>query len=133
MKRIVSLTLTVVLVLGLIFTLASCGGGISGTYEGKVDFEVAGMDIVEGSLTFNFDGNNVEISAAAKLLGILGGETESFKATYKLGEKEDGTKTITFDLGDAESIKGVIKTNVALPFEQGDGYIKIAGIKYTKK
>ena len=92
MKRIVSLTLTVVLVLGLIFTLASCGGGISGTYEGKVDFEVAGMDIVEGSLTFNFDGNNVEISAAAKLLGILGGETESFKATYKLGEKEEAEK-----------------------------------------
>lgn len=129
MKKIISL----VLILTLVLSLASCGGGVSGTYEGKVDFAVAGLDIVEGSLTFNFSGNKVEISAAAKLLGILGGETETVSATYKLGEKEDGSKTITFDLGDVESVKGVIQAGVDLPFEQGDDYIKIAGIKYTKK
>ena len=127
MKRTVSLMLAIVLTFGMLFSLASCGGGISGSYQGKVDIMVASYTV-----TYKFNGNNVEVVSEAEALGgLVEVKPQSISGTYTLGETENGTKTITFTFGDGEA-KGAAEAGVALPFEQGDGYIKIAGIKYNK-
>ena len=128
MKRTISLMLALVLTFGMLFTLASCGGGLSGSYQGKVDIAVASYTV-----TYNFSGSNVEVKSVANIAGFEKSYTAN--GTYTLGEDENGNKTITFDFGDGEA-EGAADSGVALPFaegeENGTKYISIAGVKYNK-
>ena len=130
MKKIISSILITVLLVGSLFTLASCGTFVVGTYEGEVDIVVAKYVV-----TYEFKGNQVTVTS--KISSALGSYSSNpISATYKIGEDEDGNKTITFNYGDKEPGEGAAEGGVALPFAQGteDGvsYIKIAGIKYNK-
>ena len=82
MKRIISTLLVCVLLLGCVFTLASCGKMLSGKYE--ADVGVAGAK-------YEFSGKKVTITVQ-----VLGFE-KSYEGTYKIGENDDGKETITFD------------------------------------
>ena len=116
--------LAIVLTFGMLFSLASCGCGISGSYKGEIDLKA-----VTYTVTYKFNGSNVDVESTATILGFE--KSWTVAGTYTLGETENGTKTITFDFG-GKSAEGAAEAGVALPFEQGDGYIKIAGIKYNK-
>ena len=121
MKRIVSLVLACVLLLGCVFSLASCATMLMGTYTNETL-----------KTTYEFSGNKV----TKKTPSLLGGTTV-YEGTYEIKEdaENEGKYTITFTWGedaDKEEDGGV-----ALPFSQGekDGtkYIEILGIKYTKQ
>ncbi len=131
MKRVLSSILVCVLLVGALLSLASCGNTISGTYEGRYSV----MGLAEYTVTYSFDGNNVEIkSQLTSAIGSLNPATVN--ATYELGEDEEGNKTITFNYGEAEAKDGMAEGGVALSFTEGeeDGvkYIKIGGVKYNK-
>lgn len=102
--KILSFLLVVVV---LMFTLASCGSRLSGTYE---------TDEVLGSKTsYTFDGNEVTIK-----ITIIGVSTE-LTGTYAIEDDE-----ITFTFGEDEDAKTYSGTH---SFEKGDGYIKIGDTK----
>lgn len=115
--RVLSLALLTVM---LVTVLASCGG-LSGDYVGEI--EVAGQKI---SVTYSFSGDDVTITTKTTILGQV--NTETKEATYEITENDDGTKEITFTM----EIDGKEESNT-VTFEEGDDYIKLGGIKYTKK
>lgn len=110
MKKILSVVLACALLVGCLFTLASCGG-VSGSYTAEV--EILGQG---GSTTYDFHGSKVDIITKTKILGNI--NTETVEASYKVNGDE-----ITIKTDDGEK---------TYTFEQGDGYIKIAGIQYNK-
>ena len=119
MKRIISTFLVCVLLLGCVFTLASCGKMLSGKYE---------LDAYVGSKTYEFSGLN-KVSITYELLSV---ET-TIEGTYKSAENDKGETEITFTFEDEEKAKDYAGT---FPFAQGeeDGvkYIKIGILKYNK-
>ena len=76
MKRILSAILLCAVLVCSLLTLWSCGGPLSGKYEGDV-------------FDLKFSGNNVTASVEGISVTISG--------TYEIKEKTDGSKTITFD------------------------------------
>lgn len=119
MKKILSVFLACVLLVGCICTLASCGKSLSGAYEAEV--ELFGQS---ASTTYDFSGKKVEIITKTKLLGSI--NTETVKGTYEIAEA-DGELEITITTEkDGEEVSNTYT------LEEGDGYIKIAGIQYNK-
>ena len=110
MKKILSALLACALLVGCLFTLASCGG-VSGSYTAEV--EILGQG---GSTTYDFHGSKVDIIIKTTILGSV--NTETSTASYKI----DGDE-ITITEGE---------NSATFTFEKGDGYIKIAGIQYNK-
>ena len=110
MKKILSVVLACALLVGCLFTLASCGG-VSGSYSAELS--VLGQS---ASTTYDFHGSKVDIITKTTILGNI--NTETVEASYKV----DGDEII-ITTGD--------KSNT-YTFEKGDGYIKIAGVQYTK-
>jgi hypothetical protein len=112
--RIFALALVLVAVAAL---LASCG--LSGKYSA--------VALGTGS-TMEFDGKNVTI-----VYKVAGFDVATIDATYSI---EDDT--ISFDFGDEEEIENDLAKaffeNLEEPvsFEEGEDYIKIGGVKYTK-
>lgn len=115
MIKVMALSLVMVIMVGV---LASCGG-LSGTYESKV--EAFGQSV---SSSYKFSGSKVEASTKTTILGNI--NTETVKGTYKISD--DGTE-ITFDF---EEEKGAFHDGT-FTFEKGEDYVKIAGVQYTKK
>ena len=117
MKKIVSLLLVCVMLVGCIGMLASCGKTLSGKYK---------ADAVIGGATYDFSGSKVTITAE-----IFGFE-KSFEGTYEITEndKEETVIIFTFEDKDAETYSG------EFPFaegeEDGTAYIKIGIVKYVK-
>ena len=117
MKRIISTILVCVLLLGCVFTLASCGKMISGTYSAKT--EVAAQSV---EVSYTFKGTKVALETKTTILGNVNTSTEEGK--YSI----DGDEiTFTFEDKDGKEVSNTYT------FEKGDGYIKIAGIEYKKK
>ena len=110
MKKILSVVLACALLVGCLFTLASCGG-VSGSYSAELS--VFGQS---ASTTYDFHGSKVDIITKTTILGNV--NTETVEASYKIA---DGEITITTEDGEN-----------TYTFEEGDGYIKIAGIQYNK-
>ena len=121
MKKIVSLLLACVLLIGCALTLASCGKMLSGSYEAKI--EAAGQSI---STTYKFSGNKFDMTVKTTILGNVNTETTS--GTYKITENSDATLEITFTVEDKE---GKVEENTYTLVET-DEYIKIANIQYNK-
>jgi len=120
MKKTLSAILVCVMLLGCVFTLASCGNKPSGKYQAKL--EILGQST---TTTYDFKMNKVIVTVETEVLGNINTETSEYK--YKVNKKDDGTLTI--DL--TGEVDGEDKTNT-YTYEKGDDYIKIAGIKYNK-
>ena len=121
MKKIVSLTLTFVLLIGIVLTLVSCGG-LSGTYEGT------GITLFD----LKFSGNKVT---------VIYGE-EKLTGTYEIEEDDNGKKTISFDFIDEEDAsedeKAILKVidkllDADLPMTEKDGKLTIAYVLTFEK
>ena len=120
MKKVLSLVLAVAVLATLCLTFASCGKKLSGKYS---------ADVFGTGTTMTFDGKNVKIGFTVTFVG----EVASVDATYKI--KGD---TITFEFADEDEVsnssaKKVIQSlEEPVSFEEGDGFIKINGVKYEK-
>ena len=106
------------LVLTLCMSLTACST-IRGTYSAEVFGTGATME---------FKGSKVTISFTA-----AGYEVSSVQGKYKIKGDE-----ISFDFGSEEIENSAAKDLVEsleepVSFEKGDDYIKIGGVKYTKK
>ena len=121
--KVTALTLVIVMACVL---LVSCGGP-SGEY-GSDDY------------TLKFSGSNVTVSWK--------GFTQSFEMTgkFEMGEKEDGSRTITFTMDEVEgeSFLGDVGYKAAKDLFDGTksynegkddkgNYIEISGVRYYKK
>ncbi len=113
MKKSVRILAVVMAVLMVTLVLASCGKTISGTYSA----EIAGT-----GNTLEFSGKKVTITY--KFLGKQVGD--AVEGTYKI---EDNKITITIETEDKE----IGALDGTFDFEEGEDYIKIGIIKYTKK
>jgi hypothetical protein len=77
-----------------------------------------------------FDGSNVKIAIKVTLLG----EVASMDAKYEI--KDD---KISFDIADEEEVtndlakKVIASLEQPVSFEEGEDYIKIGDVKYTKQ
>ncbi len=122
MKKIVSTLLAVVLILGTIFTLVSCGKTLSGTYKADAGF---------ASAELTFSGNKVTKKTT------IAGFAKEYTAKYEINEdaEKEGKFTITFIYEDGAEEDDDIKGT--LPFsevtENGKDYIIIGIIKYVKQ
>ena len=119
MKKIISTVLVSILLIGSIFTLASCGG-VSGTYESDTWLGYT------YSLEFS--------SKTVKIEGKMGALSLNYEAEYKIEGKGD-EKTITF-IYDEGADKSLV-FNGTMPYvsgsENGNKYIKIGEIRLDKK
>ena len=111
MKKIVSALLVCFILVGSMFALVSCGGGIkNGTYKS------------EDGMTVKINGDNLT------LVEEEDGMTMEIKYTYEI--KDD---KITFTWGDAEAEENAtVVENGPFDFEKGKDYIKIGGLTLTK-
>ena len=125
MRKILSLTLALILVVCTVFTLASCAKMLSGTYSAGGEW--AGK-------SYKFSGSSVEITYT-----IFGFE-KTVKATYEIKEVEDDDEdqdyTITITLNEGEDDNGQ-NLSGTFPFSEGsdeDGqYVWIGIVKCYKK
>lgn len=118
MKKTLSLILAIVLAVGVLFTLASCGNTLSGTYK---------ADGFISTTTYEFSGNKVTVKFEL-------GATVSVDGTYKIEENEDGKLEITLDFGDEENAGEYAGTfSFSKGEENGEEYIKIGGRKFVKE
>ena len=120
MKRIVSVILVCVMLLGCVATLASCSKILFGTYKREGLFT---------ETTYEFDGKNVTIVTS------IGSVSYTKKATYVIEKADDGTSTITFTYEEGETPDEDLKGTKSFSEGEEDGvkYIKIGGVKYIKQ
>ena len=118
MKKIISTVLVCVLLLGCVFTLASCDKVITGSYKA-------------GATTINFKLNKVEIVDEVEILGKVSSTT--YEAKYKVTE-EDGKYYITFTYEDGADKHLILNGKLALERGEKDGtkYVQIGIITYNK-
>lgn len=122
MKKTLTAIAALMLIVGVMLSLVSCGG-LSGTYDGTL-------------FDLKFKGEKVT---------VIAGEYE-LDGTYKLEKDDDGNKYITFDFIDEdkadEEQKQVLKIvdallSAKLPYSESDGTLTIgkgiASLKFTKK
>lgn len=107
--RILALALCVCMLLTL---LAGCGKKLSGTYS---------AEILESGVSYSFNGSKVTITLKA-----LGNIVHTVEGNYEIDEDQI---TFTFP-GDEENTEDYVG---AKSFEEGEEYIKIGGVTYTKK
>lgn len=121
MKKALSTILVCVLLVGCVFSLASCvfSAGpitmISGTYE---------LDAVVGGVSYEF-GAFGKVTVTAKVLGV----STSFEGEYKVDNKADEI-TFTFEDSDASEYSGTV--DFSSGEEDGVKYIRLGGIKYNE-
>jgi len=118
MKKTLSLLLVCVLLVGCIFSLASCGKTLSGTYK---------ADVVVGGTSYTFSGSKVTLTAE-----VLGFE-KSFEGTYEIAENDAGKLQITFTFGEDADSKYSGSFDFAEGKEGETEYIKIGIVKYVKQ
>ena len=119
MKRIISTLLVCVLLLGCVFSFASCGKVLSGKYE---------LDAVLASNSYEFSGLN-KVVITYEVLSV---ET-TLEGTYKIADNDEGETEITFTFENEEEAKDYAGTfSFAQGEEDGVKYIKIGGVKYKK-
>ena len=121
MKKAIKIVALALALVTLLAAFTSCGKTLSGAYS---------ADILGTGTKLTFDGKDVKIAITVTLLG----EVASIDATYKIKGDE-----ITFDIANEDEItndlakKVVAELEKPSAFEEGDDYIKIGDVKYTKK
>ena len=127
MKKFVkALSLTLVLAM-LALSLAACGNKtLSGKYvSDDIDFVVGTY-----SASYEFEGNKVTIVKDVDMRVGQDPDPITFNGTYEIVEEDDGDLKIKLTLDGAEEDEHIKAGTYAL--EQGEDYIKIGLIKYTK-
>ena len=121
MKKIISTVLVCVLIVGMVFTLASCNM-IFGTYE---------AEFLGTTTTAEFSVGKVTITDSTEVLGKV--ITSTYECKYKIEETDDG-KTITFTYEEGADKHSVFNgTNTFETGDDGEKWIKIGLATYTKK
>lgn len=123
MKKTIKIVSVVLLACMLVLGLASCAKKLSGAYSGEVD-----LFVVKFTATYDFSGSKVTVTKVTN--PIIGeSKTITIEGEYEIIENADETMDIkfTFETADDEIKSGTFD------FEEGEDYIKIAGIKYTLK
>lgn len=117
MKKILSMLLVCVLLVGTLFALTSCGGP-SGKYQDALKVT-----------TLEFSGSKVTIT----IDNIIGNDTV-LEGKYDITEDDEGNKTITFtfESEDDEADAWDAPMSYSEGEEDGKQYIKIGIVKYTK-
>ncbi len=121
MKKNFVRAIAVVLMLAALCTvLASCGKTLSGKYTGELNLVVA-----KYTVSYEFSGSKVTVLKTGEILGQS--KTSEIKGTYEITEAANGNEiTFTFETADDDVKSGTYS------FEEGEDYIKIAGIQYNK-
>lgn len=107
--RVLALALCVCLMLTL---LTACGKKLSGKYS---------AEIMESGVTYSFNGSKVTITLKA-----FGNIVHTVEGKYEIDEDQI---SFTFPSGE-ENAEDYVGTK---SFAEGEDYIKIGGITYTKK
>ena len=120
MKKIVSSLLICVMLVGTLFTLASCTV-VNGKYA-------SGDTTVEFSMF-----GNVTITYETELFGAK--VTKTFEAKYSIQENEDGNLEISFEYDDdAEKHVWLSGTKSFTKGSDNNGkYVEIGGVRYDKQ
>ena len=117
MKGIISALLVCVLLVGVVFALASCGKTLSGKYEAE-----ANLGITTVNYTYEFKGSKV--TATVKSTNFLGQvESVTVEGTYEI---EDDEITFAWD-SEEEVLDGGTFT-----FEETEDGIKIGKFEFKK-
>ena len=112
MKKSTTKVLAFVLVCVLaLSTLASCGGGLSGTYSAEV--EVAGQT---WEVSYTFKGGQVTAESKATILGVV--QTKTATGTYTIAEETDPHE-ITFSFEEDT----ILFKSSTYTFVQGEDYV----------
>lgn len=122
MKKSIMKVFALLLVTVLVASVfAGCAKTISGSYEAQI--EILGQKY---SVTYTFSGSKVTVVSKITLLGNV--KTETVEGKYSITENSDGSMEITFsDFEENNFVENGTKT-----FEEGEDYIKIGGVQYTK-
>ncbi len=113
MKKIISLLLVCVLLVGCVFTLASCGA-LSGEYK----------ESITGNIVYKFSGNSFTMT----IDNIIGDDTV-VEGTYEVNEDEG---KITFTTTNEDGEKKTSTESFVKGTEGDVEYIKIGIVKYNK-
>lgn len=105
----------------LVATLVSCGKSLSGAYSSEVSLLGQSWDV-----TYTFKGSKVEVVSKTTLLGNV--NSTEITGTYDINENDNGKLEITFDFEEETTLF----KDGTYTLEQGEDYIKIAGVKYKK-
>ncbi len=125
MKKTISTILVCVLLVGALLSLASCEmfGLVAGTYARTT--EVFG---VETTTTYEFSGKEVTVSTVTTM-----GNTSTTKTKtgdYKIGENDEGQKTITLTFTNDDG-EGTVTTYTFNSGKDDNGaYIELDGTRY---
>ena len=113
MKRIISALLVCVLLVGVVFALASCGKTLSGEY----------VESITKNVTYKFSGSKYTCTVD----NLIGDDTVT-EGKYSIDE-DKGEITFTYEEGGEEKTR---TENFSSGEEDGVKYIKIGGTKFTK-
>lgn len=120
MKKIISLVLVCVLLVGCVFALASCAKTLNGTYR---------LGDEDNGATYEFKGNTVKLTTT--VFGF-GKDTEG---TYEIKENEDKELILTITWADDDDDASNDKKTDYVLVEGVEGntkYIKLDTTKYNK-
>lgn len=120
-KTAFKLTALMLAMLMMTCIFASCAKTISGSYQTDATFLGQGMNV-----TYTFSGSKFEATSKVTLLGTVNSNTVN--GTYEIIEFDDGSMEIKLDFEE----ESTAFHNGTYTFDQGEDYIKIAGIKYSK-
>ena len=126
MKKTISTILVCVLLVGALFSLASCEmfGIVSGTYS-RTDSILIG----DVTTTYEFSGKDVTVTVATKIGNTT--TTDVKEGKYDIGENDEGQKTITFTVTNEDG-EGTITTYTFNSGKDDNGsYIEIDGTRYN--
>ena len=121
MKKFTKVIAIVLVLVTLVCVFASCSKKLSGKYQGEMNLVIAKYQV-----TYNFSGSKVTVTHTTSNV-ITGSETTTVEGKYEITESDNGMEiTFTFE-GDDDVAK-----SATYLFEEGEDYIKINGVKYTK-
>ena len=122
MKKSVKVLAVVMTMILLCLACTSCAKKLSGSYKGEINVLVASYEVV-----YEFSGSKVTVTRQVE--SIIGdSDPVVLEGKYEITEDDDGELKIEFTY---ETEDDVVKGG-KFDFEEGEDYIKIAGIKYSK-
>ena len=120
-NTLIKLLAVAVVAVMLVATLVSCGKSLSGAYSSEVSLLGQSWDV-----TYTFKGSKVVAESKTTILGKV--NTTECIGTYEITENADGSLEISLDFEDGSDLF----KDGTFTLEQGEDYIKIGGIKYSK-
>ena len=118
MKKIISVMLACMLLVACICTLASCGKTLSGEYE---------ANLIAAEVTYSFKSSGKLVVEVDPIIG----NDVILEGTYAFNDDGDEiTISINSNDEDADKYSGTFSFSEGV--EDGEAYIKLSGIKYSK-